>query len=126
ALARQPFLWRAIAKGLTEDVLLNGDQIGHFLNSYWSDPLASPGADGLIYVFSSSGDRELLDVSVPRPGDSLAKFSCVAPLVFYGQARNIVVDSLGRTELLGSGERGGGASFLLGDASIISSELDVS
>jgi len=123
-LSRQPFLWRSISSRLNEDKLLHGDDIGYLLNSFWSDPLTLDLMSSVISMRNLEED-DLINVRIPLLNRSTCAFFAYSPVKFYGQLKDADIDIGSKIVLVGDGERGGGATFLISNSTVICSEVEV-
>ena len=90
-LYRQPFLWRHIQRDIGEETLLDGDQLGALLSSYWTDPLVTEDPRN---VRIEDGEEGTLRVIIEGERGSRVgehSFAVTAPAVMYTEMSNCIV-----------------------------------
>lgn len=121
-LARQPFLYRAVAAKVPADSLIDGVYVGYILNSYWSEPLQAA-ADQVSIELADEGAAR---VNIPAEGGEPLSFVAAMPIVAYEQLRNCFIDLAGEMTLVGGGSGDGTGLFsFVGEVCLRCDTLDV-
>jgi hypothetical protein len=117
SLSRQPFLWRSAARLFDDSSLIGGEFVGYILASFWNDRLTDDIPTPKIYIRpADEGGARVVVTSEPP-----ISFNAVAPISFYGAAKNCDIDIFSEVILEGSG-RAAPTSFRLQDV-VLSSEI---
>jgi len=119
-LARQPFLWRSLKSSFGGTAIIEGEYLGYILSSFWSDPLT---VDESVAVRDVEGDGGSFVEIVVR-GEAVS-FTATTPLHFYGQLRNVSVQTSESLSLVGVGDGSTRAFSFDGTNHVIGSVIDL-
>ena len=107
-LARQPFLWRSLKSTLGGETLIDGAFLGLILSSFWNDPMT---VDETVVIRDlDDGGGSMVEIALR--GEAMS-FVATTPLHFYGQMRNVNVETREAITLVGLGD-GPARIFVLG------------
>ena len=119
-LGRQPFLWRSIKSAIGQSAMIDGAFLGYVLSSFWSDPLTS---DENVLIRDVEGGGGAF-VEIVLRGESVS-FTATTPLHFFGQMRNVNVETTEPLSLVGIGEGAARTFSLSGTNRIVSNLIDL-
>ncbi|WP_156143807.1 hypothetical protein [Sphingomonas taxi] len=119
-LARQPFLWRSLRGTLAGDAILEGEYLGYVLTSFWNDPLTK---DERVEITDKEDDADAF-VTIDVLEDSLT-FKATTPVYFFGQIRNVTVNTDEPFTMVGIGEGSSQAFSFSGNNNVTGSMVDL-
>lgn len=119
-LARQPFLWRSLKATFNAETLLEGAFLGYILSSFWSDPLTQDEAVAVHDLAEGGGSFVEIDIR----GES-TRFTATTPLHFFGQMRNVTVETEETLNLIGVGDGSTRVFSLSGENKIVGSVINL-
>lgn len=119
-MARQPFLWRSVKSALKSDTIAEGKYLGFILSSFWSDPLTK---DERVLVRDIDGDGGTFVEIVVR--DDAVTFTATTPLHFYGQVRNVSIETTEPLSLVGVGDGASRVFTFDGNNRLVGSRIDL-
>ncbi len=126
SLTQSPFLWRSFESNVEEGLLLNGQQLGYLLGSYWNDPVYDASARSLAKVVVNSVAGGAARVSVPYSKTKRTEFEIVPPVMFVGKIRDAEVSVRDVIVLKGYAAASGSPVFAtFGDVSVAAQSLIV-
>ncbi len=119
-LGRQPFLWRSLKSALIAETLIDGQFLGLILSSFWNDPMTID--ETVIIRDLDDGGGSMVEIALRSEAIS---FVATTPLHFYGQMRNVSVETREPITLVGLGDGPARIFVLAGNNNIAGSVIDL-